>query len=61
MDSQDCETEEESEYYHQAVYGAHQSYGPDGNYDNSHYAMSAAAEYQDQIESDDEDEETYAS
>jgi len=45
-----------------AVYGAHQEYDDDGNYSQSHYAMSAAMEpdqYGD--EEDDQDSETYAS
>jgi hypothetical protein len=45
-----------------AVYGAHQEYDDDGNYPQSHYAISAAMEpdqYGD--EEDDQDSETYAS
>ena len=47
----------------QAPHGAHQEYGPDGNYDDSYYAMSTSAEYthsNDYLYEED-DEETYAS
>ena len=47
----------------QAAYGAHQENGPDGNYDDSYYALSASAEYNhsDDNPTEDDDEETYAS
>ena len=46
----------------QAAYGAHQSYGTDGNYNDPYYAMSAATQYdREHNDSEYEDSETYAS
>jgi len=45
-----------------AVYGAHQAYDDDGNYQQSLYAMSAAMEpNHDYEDADDQADETYAS
>ena len=45
-----------------AVYGAHQEYDEDGNYQQSLYAMSASMEpYHDYEDEDDQANETYAS
>ena len=62
MESQNYEEETEGTE-EQAAYGAHQEYGPDGNYDDSYYAMSASSQYDQPAyyPSEDEDEETYAS
>jgi hypothetical protein len=63
MESQDHEEETEGTCEEQTAYGAHQEYGPDGNYDGSHYAMSASSQYDQQADYlyEEEDEETYAS
>jgi len=62
MEHRDRENDQEEACEDQAAYGAHHLYGLDGNYDDSYYAMSAAAEYDDNHgEFENEDEETYAS
>ena len=62
MEHQDLEKDQEDACEDQAAYGAHHSYGPDGNYDDSFCAMSAAAEYDEHHgKFENEDEETYAS
>ena len=62
MKHQDLENDQEEACDDRAAYGAYHSYGPDGNYDDSYYAMSAAAEYDDNHgEFENEDKETYAS
>ena len=47
----------------QAAYEAHQDYGPDGNYDDSYYAMSASTQYNYSggYPNEEDNEETYAS
>ena len=62
MEFQDGDSGEDPPTHDPTAYGAHQSYGSNGNYEDFHYAMSAAAEYEQPYnESDDENEETYAS
>ena len=63
MESQDHEEATYAACEDPAAYGAHQEYGPDGNYDDSYYAMSAAYNNPDDYsnEYDEEEEETYAS
>ena len=45
------------------VYGAHQDYDDDGNYQEQHYAMAAAMDhFQDEVDVDEDDDgETYPS
>ncbi len=63
MESEDYEEDTNAAQEELAAYGAHQEYGPDGNYDGSHYAMSASSQYDQQADYlyEEEDEETYAS
>jgi hypothetical protein len=61
MESHDWDNGIEDEYQH--VYGAHQEYDDDGNYQESYHAMSAAMDLpQDGVDPDEDDDgETYAS
>ena len=63
MESQHYEEETDEACEEQFAYGAHQEYGPDGNYDDSSYAMSASAEsnHFEGYHTEDDNEETYAS
>ena len=63
MESEDYAEDTNAAQEEQAAYGAHQEYGPDGNYDDSYYAMSASAEYNQSggYPNEEDDEETYAS
>ena len=63
MESQDHEEEPYAACEEQTAYGAYQKYGPDGNYDDSYHAMSAATynHPDDYLNEYDDEEETYAS
>ena len=59
MESHDDENGWEGD--ERSAYGAFQEYDDDGNYQQSHYAMSAATEFSQEYEEDGEqDGETYA-
>ena len=60
MESHDDENGWEGD--ERSAYGAVQEYDDEGDYQQSHYAMSAATEYSQEYEEDGEqDRETYAS